>query len=57
MYKRQAVTFRLSVPTFARIAAGELHPAKAMFNGDMEIDGDFEVASRMPDMFGQESLI
>jgi alkanesulfonate monooxygenase SsuD/methylene tetrahydromethanopterin reductase-like flavin-dependent oxidoreductase (luciferase family)/putative sterol carrier protein len=52
-----AVTFRMSVPTFARIAAGELHPAKAMFNGDMEIDGDFEIASRMPDMFGQESLI
>jgi alkanesulfonate monooxygenase SsuD/methylene tetrahydromethanopterin reductase-like flavin-dependent oxidoreductase (luciferase family)/putative sterol carrier protein len=52
-----SVTFRMSVPTFARIAAGELHPAKAMFNGDMEIDGDFEVASRMPDMFGQESLI
>jgi putative sterol carrier protein len=52
-----AVTFRMSVPTFARIAAGELRPAKAMFNGDMEIDGDFEIASRMPDMFGQESLI
>jgi alkanesulfonate monooxygenase SsuD/methylene tetrahydromethanopterin reductase-like flavin-dependent oxidoreductase (luciferase family) len=52
-----AVTFRMTVPTFARIAAGEVHPAKAMFNGDMEIDGDFEVASRMPDMFGQESLI
>jgi hypothetical protein len=34
-----------------------MHPAKAMFNGDMEIVGDFEVASRMPDMFGQESLI
>jgi alkanesulfonate monooxygenase SsuD/methylene tetrahydromethanopterin reductase-like flavin-dependent oxidoreductase (luciferase family) len=51
------VTFRMSVPTFARIAAGELHPAKAMFNGDMEIGGSFEVASRMPDMFGQESLI
>jgi alkanesulfonate monooxygenase SsuD/methylene tetrahydromethanopterin reductase-like flavin-dependent oxidoreductase (luciferase family) len=50
-------TFRMSVPTFARIAAGELHPAKAMFNGDMEIGGSFEVASRMPDMFGQESLI
>jgi alkanesulfonate monooxygenase SsuD/methylene tetrahydromethanopterin reductase-like flavin-dependent oxidoreductase (luciferase family)/putative sterol carrier protein len=52
-----AVTFRMDVPTFARIAAGEMHPAKAMFNGDMEIAGDFEVASRMPDMFGQDSLI
>jgi alkanesulfonate monooxygenase SsuD/methylene tetrahydromethanopterin reductase-like flavin-dependent oxidoreductase (luciferase family) len=52
-----AVTFRMTVPTFARIAAGEIHPAKAMFNGDMEIEGDFEVAARMPDMFGQESLI
>jgi alkanesulfonate monooxygenase SsuD/methylene tetrahydromethanopterin reductase-like flavin-dependent oxidoreductase (luciferase family)/putative sterol carrier protein len=51
------VTFRMSIPTFARIAAGEVHPAKAMFEGDLEIEGDFEVAARLPDMFGQQSLI
>jgi alkanesulfonate monooxygenase SsuD/methylene tetrahydromethanopterin reductase-like flavin-dependent oxidoreductase (luciferase family)/putative sterol carrier protein len=52
-----AVTFRMSIPTFARIAAGEVHPAKAMFEGQLQVDGDFEVASRLPDMFGQQSLI
>jgi putative sterol carrier protein len=52
-----AVTFKMSIPTFARIAAGELHPAKAMFEGQLEVEGDFEVAARMPDMFGQQSLI
>jgi alkanesulfonate monooxygenase SsuD/methylene tetrahydromethanopterin reductase-like flavin-dependent oxidoreductase (luciferase family)/putative sterol carrier protein len=52
-----AVTFRMALPTFARIAAGELHPAKAMFAGQLEVDGDFEVAARMPDMFGQQSLV
>jgi alkanesulfonate monooxygenase SsuD/methylene tetrahydromethanopterin reductase-like flavin-dependent oxidoreductase (luciferase family) len=52
-----AVTFRMSIPTFARIAAGEVHPAKAMFEGDLVVEGDFEVAARLPDMFGQQSLI
>jgi alkanesulfonate monooxygenase SsuD/methylene tetrahydromethanopterin reductase-like flavin-dependent oxidoreductase (luciferase family)/putative sterol carrier protein len=52
-----AVTFRMSVPTFARIAAGEVQPERAMFQGQLEVDGDFEVAARLPDMFGQQSLI
>jgi hypothetical protein len=34
-----------------------LHPAKAMFEGDLVIEGDFEVVARLPDMFGQQSLI
>lgn len=50
------VTFRMSVPTFARIAAGEVHPAKAMFQGQLELQGDFEVAGRLAEMFGQQSL-
>ena len=51
------VTFRTSVPTFARIAAGEVHPAKAMLEGDLEVRGDFELAARLGEMFGQDSLL
>ena len=51
------VTFRMSVPVFARIAAQEMHPAKAMMEGQLELEGDFEAASRMGEMFGAESLV
>jgi putative sterol carrier protein len=51
------VTFRTSVPTFARIASGEVHPAKAMLEGDLEVRGDFELAARLGEMFGQDSLL
>ena len=50
------VTFRTSVATFARIASGEIHPAKAMLEGDLEVHGDFELAARLGEMFGQDSL-
>jgi putative sterol carrier protein len=51
------LTFRTSVPVFARMAAQELHPAKAMMEGELIVDGNFEIASRMAEMFGQESLV
>jgi alkanesulfonate monooxygenase SsuD/methylene tetrahydromethanopterin reductase-like flavin-dependent oxidoreductase (luciferase family)/putative sterol carrier protein len=51
------VTFRTSVPTFARIASGEIHPAKAMLEGQLEVHGDFELAARLGEMFGQDSLV
>jgi alkanesulfonate monooxygenase SsuD/methylene tetrahydromethanopterin reductase-like flavin-dependent oxidoreductase (luciferase family) len=52
-----AVTLRMSVPVFARIAAGELHAGKAMFQGDLQVSGNFDVAGRLAEMFGQQSLI
>jgi alkanesulfonate monooxygenase SsuD/methylene tetrahydromethanopterin reductase-like flavin-dependent oxidoreductase (luciferase family)/putative sterol carrier protein len=51
------VTFRMSVPVFARIASQEMHPAKAMMEGDLAIDGDFEAAARLGEMFGADSLV
>jgi putative sterol carrier protein len=48
-----AVTLRTRVPVFVRIAAGQLDPARAMFEGTLEIEGDFAVAARLGDMFGQ----
>jgi alkanesulfonate monooxygenase SsuD/methylene tetrahydromethanopterin reductase-like flavin-dependent oxidoreductase (luciferase family)/putative sterol carrier protein len=51
------VTFRTSVPVFARMAAGDVHPARAMLEGDLEVHGDFEAATRLAEMFGQDSLL
>jgi putative sterol carrier protein len=51
------VTFRMSVPVFARIAAQEMHPAKAMMEGQLELEGDFEAAARLGEMFGADSLL
>jgi hypothetical protein len=51
------VTFRTSIPVFARLAAQELHPAKAMMDGVLRVDGDFEAAGRLGEMFGQDSLV
>jgi alkanesulfonate monooxygenase SsuD/methylene tetrahydromethanopterin reductase-like flavin-dependent oxidoreductase (luciferase family)/putative sterol carrier protein len=51
------VTFRMSVPVFARIAAEEIHPAKAMMEGQLEVEGDFEAAARLGEMFGADPLV
>jgi hypothetical protein len=45
------------VPVFCRIAAQEIHPAKAMMEGQMHVDGNFEAAARMGEMFGADSLV
>jgi alkanesulfonate monooxygenase SsuD/methylene tetrahydromethanopterin reductase-like flavin-dependent oxidoreductase (luciferase family)/putative sterol carrier protein len=49
-----AVTLRARVPVFVRIAAGELDPARAMLDGRLELEGDFAVASRLGEMFGED---
>jgi putative sterol carrier protein len=43
----------MNVPTFARIAAGEEPGAKAFLEGKIQLDGDFQVAMRLAEMFGQ----
>ncbi len=50
-----SVVIRTSVPTFARMVARELPPAKAWFEGKIQIDGDFQLAARLGEMFGQSS--
>jgi len=41
----------------ARIAAGAMHPAKAILEGQMQVYGDYQVAMRLPEMFGQQVLV
>jgi alkanesulfonate monooxygenase SsuD/methylene tetrahydromethanopterin reductase-like flavin-dependent oxidoreductase (luciferase family)/putative sterol carrier protein len=49
------VTLRAAVPVFARLFARELNPAKALLEGDLVVEGDFEVASRVGYMFGEDA--
>jgi putative sterol carrier protein len=48
-----ALTLRMCVATFARIAAREIAPAQAFMEGRIEMEGDFQVAMRLTEMFGQ----
>jgi len=50
-----AVTLRMSVPTFARIVTRLVPPAQAFMDGRIGIEGDFQVASRMGQWFGDPS--
>jgi putative sterol carrier protein len=52
-----ALTIRLGVADFARLAGGELDPVKALLSGRMDLEGDFAVAMRLAAMFGQPSAL
>jgi hypothetical protein len=47
-----ATTLRMGLPLFVRVAAREVHPAKAYREGWLEVGGDFDLAARISVMFG-----
>jgi alkanesulfonate monooxygenase SsuD/methylene tetrahydromethanopterin reductase-like flavin-dependent oxidoreductase (luciferase family)/predicted lipid carrier protein YhbT len=47
-----AITFKLSVPDFARLVAEEVDPQELLFAGRFGIEGDLGLATRVPEMFG-----
>ena len=47
-----AVSVRLPVADFLRIAAGRIDPAEPLLSGRAQISGDLALASRLPEMFG-----
>jgi hypothetical protein len=49
---RPTAIVRMSLPLFVRIAARQIHPAKAFREGGVEVGGDFETAARIGVMFG-----
>jgi alkanesulfonate monooxygenase SsuD/methylene tetrahydromethanopterin reductase-like flavin-dependent oxidoreductase (luciferase family)/putative sterol carrier protein len=49
------LTITLSVADFVRIAARDLDPVKAVLTGRLDLAGDFGVAMRLGEMFGQPS--
>jgi alkanesulfonate monooxygenase SsuD/methylene tetrahydromethanopterin reductase-like flavin-dependent oxidoreductase (luciferase family) len=50
-----ALRIRMALPDFARVAAGEVHPALAMMEGRIEMEGDLKLAARLGEMFGAPS--
>jgi putative sterol carrier protein len=49
------LVLKLSLADFLRIAGGDLDPGKALLTGRMDLQGDFSVALRLGEMFGQPS--
>jgi SCP-2 sterol transfer family len=47
-----AITFKLSVPDFARLIAEQIDPQELLFEGRFDIEGDLGLATRVPEMFG-----
>ena len=47
------LTVKIGVADFLRVAAREVDPAKALLSGRMDLEGDFSVAMRLGEMFGQ----
>jgi alkanesulfonate monooxygenase SsuD/methylene tetrahydromethanopterin reductase-like flavin-dependent oxidoreductase (luciferase family) len=50
-----ALRIRTTLPVFARMVAMELPPAKAWMEQQVQIEGDFQIAARLGEMFGQAS--
>jgi len=50
-----AVTVKAGLADFLRIAARELDPGKALLSGRLDVAGDFEVVTRLGEMFGEPS--
>jgi putative sterol carrier protein len=50
-----ALTIKLALADFIRITGRDLDPVKALLSGRMELEGDFALAMRLAQMFGQPS--
>ncbi|MGI8593375.1 MAG: LLM class flavin-dependent oxidoreductase [Solirubrobacteraceae bacterium] len=49
------LTLTMSTADFLRVAARELDPGKALMTGRLRLDGDFIVATKLGEMFGEPS--
>ena len=47
------LTITLAVADFVRVAGRDLDPVQAVLTGRMELAGDFAVALKLGEMFGQ----
>ena len=52
-----ALTLKLGVVDFVRLAGGDLDPGKALLTGRMDMEGDLAIAARLGEMFGQPAAI
>jgi alkanesulfonate monooxygenase SsuD/methylene tetrahydromethanopterin reductase-like flavin-dependent oxidoreductase (luciferase family) len=52
-----ALVLRMTVADFVRMAGGDLDAGKALLTGRLDLEGDFDVAGRLGDMFGRTSAL
>jgi alkanesulfonate monooxygenase SsuD/methylene tetrahydromethanopterin reductase-like flavin-dependent oxidoreductase (luciferase family)/putative sterol carrier protein len=52
-----ALTLKLGVADFVRMAGRDLDPGKALLTGRMDLEGDIALAARLGEMFGQPPAI
>jgi putative sterol carrier protein len=52
-----ALTLKLTVVDFLRMAAGDLDAGKALLTGRLDLAGDFSLAQRLGEMFGQPTAL
>jgi alkanesulfonate monooxygenase SsuD/methylene tetrahydromethanopterin reductase-like flavin-dependent oxidoreductase (luciferase family) len=52
-----ALTMKLGMADFVRLAGRDLDPGKALLTGRMDIEGDLALAARLGEMFGQPGPI
>jgi alkanesulfonate monooxygenase SsuD/methylene tetrahydromethanopterin reductase-like flavin-dependent oxidoreductase (luciferase family) len=52
-----ALILRLAIADFVRMAGRDLDPGKALLSGRLDLEGDFALAARLGEMFGQPSAI
>jgi putative sterol carrier protein len=52
-----ALTVKLSVADFLRMAGRELDAGKALLTGRLDLEGDFALAQRLGEMFGQPAAL
>jgi alkanesulfonate monooxygenase SsuD/methylene tetrahydromethanopterin reductase-like flavin-dependent oxidoreductase (luciferase family)/putative sterol carrier protein len=52
-----ALTLRMTVADFLRMAAGDLDAGKALLTGRLDLAGDFALAQRLGEMFGQPTAL
>jgi putative sterol carrier protein len=55
--KAPALVLKLAVADFVRIAGRDLDPGKALLTGRLDLEGDFSIAARLGEMFGQPAAI
>jgi alkanesulfonate monooxygenase SsuD/methylene tetrahydromethanopterin reductase-like flavin-dependent oxidoreductase (luciferase family)/putative sterol carrier protein len=54
---KPALTLRMTVADFLRMAAQELDAGKALLTGRLDVAGDFSLAQRLGEMFGQPAAL